>query len=234
MRGCFGEGFVLRSWFLARPLPLIVAAMALSACTKSGDLLDGLSVSSLKPTVTAYGRNDKECLARAMYFESNRSSREGMMAVGTVVMNRVKSDDFPDTVCGVVGQKKQFAPGVLTRSMNSAGRDLAVDTAEAVLKGERHPRVSKARFFHQAGLSFPYNNMHYVLEAGGNAFYEKRRGRRGRTVSVASVKQRKAPVVARATPVAATVATMTYETPQKQQDPVGSVFASGRWPEASD
>jgi len=29
-------------------------------------------------------------------------------------------------------------------------------------------------FFHTAGLRFPYKNMHYVLQAGGNAFYEKR------------------------------------------------------------
>ena len=28
-------------------------------------------------------------------------------------------------------------------------------------------------FFHTAGLHFPYRNMHYILVAGGNAFYEK-------------------------------------------------------------
>jgi len=33
--------------------------------------------------------------------------------------------------------------------------------------------VGNAQFFHTAGLTFPYNNMHYVLVAGGNAFYEK-------------------------------------------------------------
>ena len=30
-----------------------------------------------------------DCMTRVMYFESNRSSAEGMLAVGTVVMNRV-------------------------------------------------------------------------------------------------------------------------------------------------
>ncbi len=29
-------------------------------------------------------------------------------------------------------------------------------------------------FFHAAGHRFPYDNMQYVLVAGGNAFYEKR------------------------------------------------------------
>ena len=46
--------------------------------------------------------------------------------------------------------------------------------ADAVLAGERHPMVQNAKFFHTAGLNFPYPNMHYVLKAGGNAFYEKR------------------------------------------------------------
>ena len=32
---------------------------------------------------------DLDCMARAMFFESNRSSRDGMIAVGSVVMNRV-------------------------------------------------------------------------------------------------------------------------------------------------
>ena len=36
------------------------------------------------------------------------------------------------------------------------------------------PRSTPRSFFHQAGLTFPYSNMHYVLEAGGNAFYERR------------------------------------------------------------
>lgn len=118
---------------------------------------------------------DIECLARAMYFESNRSSRDGMVAVGSVVMNRVRSDDFPSTICGVVGQHNQFAPGVMTRPMNEAGATLARQTAVAVYRGERHPDVSVAKFFHAAWYKANFNNIHYVLTAGGNAFYEKRR-----------------------------------------------------------
>ena len=61
----------------------------------------------------------QDCMERAMFFESNRSSRDGMIAVGSVVMNRVASRDFPNSVCGVVGQRRQFAPGIMTRRMNS-------------------------------------------------------------------------------------------------------------------
>lgn len=113
-------------------------------------------------------------MERAMYFEANRSSRAGMIAVGNVVMNRVASDEFPDTVCAVVGQKGQFAPGVMIRPMPSSARPAVREAAAAVLRGERIKGVERARFFHTHGYSFPYDNMHYVLVAGGNAFYEKR------------------------------------------------------------
>ena len=51
---------------------------------------------------------------------------------------------------------------------------LASRVADRVLAGARHRGVRRAQHFHTAGLRFPYNNMHYVLEAGGNEFYEKR------------------------------------------------------------
>ena len=122
------------------------------------------------------GRHSElECMERAMYFESNRSSRDGMIAVGSVVMNRVASDQFPNTVCGVVAQKRQFAPGIMTRKMNSKAMPEVREAARAVLRGERHPMIGNAQFFHAATHRFGYNNMHYVLVAGGNAFYEKRK-----------------------------------------------------------
>jgi spore germination cell wall hydrolase CwlJ-like protein len=117
--------------------------------------------------------SEKECLMRAMYFESNRSSSEGMLAVGTVVMNRLHDGRYPRSVCGVVGQKNQFASGVLTRKMTDSGAVMASQIADQVLSGARHPGVGNAMHFHTAGLRFPYNNMHYVLMAGGNEFYEK-------------------------------------------------------------
>lgn len=118
---------------------------------------------------------DINCMARAMYFESNRSSRDGMIAVGSVVMNRVQSDDFPNTVCAVVSQKNQFAPGVMSKTMSGQAQALAEASATAVLSGERHPNIGGARFFHAAWYDANFNNIHYVLTAGGNAFYEKRR-----------------------------------------------------------
>jgi len=147
---------------LLRAAALAVAATSLGGCSFLG-LNFGMAQLS-----------EKECLMRAMYFESNRSSSEGMLAVGTVVMNRVNDSRYPRTVCGVVGQKNQFAQGVLTRKMTDSGAVLASQVADQVLRGARHPGVQNAQHFHTAGLRFPYNNMYYVLEAGGNEFYEKR------------------------------------------------------------
>lgn len=109
-----------------------------------------------------------------MYFESNRSSRDGMVAVGSVVMNRVESGQYPNSVCGVVGQRGQFARGILSKKMNQKSAPAVREAARSVLRGERHPMVGKAMFFHAASYRADYDNMHYVLVAGGNAFYERR------------------------------------------------------------
>lgn len=147
---------------LLRIAALVVVATSLGGCSFLG-INFGMAQLS-----------EKECLMRAMYFESNRSSSDGMLAVGTVVMNRVYDGRYPRSVCGVVGQKNQFAQGVLTKKMTDSGAVLASQMADQVLRGARHPGVQNAQHFHTAGLRFPYNNMYYVLEAGGNAFYEKR------------------------------------------------------------
>jgi len=122
-----------------------------------------------------FGRHlsERECLMRAMYFESNRSSPEGLLAVGTVVMNRVGAPGYPRSICGVVGQPGQFASGVLDKPMRERSVGLVAQMADRVLRGARHPALAYTTHFHTAGLTFPYTNMHYVLVAGGNAFYEK-------------------------------------------------------------
>lgn len=116
---------------------------------------------------------ERDCLGRAMYFESKRDDAEGLLAVGTVVMNRLEAAMFPGGICAVVGQKGQFATGVLTKPMREKDLDKVAEVTDAVLAGERHPKVGKAMYFHTAGYHFHYGNMHYVAAAGGNVFYEK-------------------------------------------------------------
>jgi hypothetical protein len=117
--------------------------------------------------------DERQCLARVMFFESLRSSDDGMLAVGTVVMNRITSGRYPHTICGTVGQKNQFAPGALTSPFEGLGKAKALRVADRVLAGARYPGLDNVYFFHTTGYTFPYHNMHYVVVAGGNSFYYK-------------------------------------------------------------
>jgi spore germination cell wall hydrolase CwlJ-like protein len=149
----------------------VLGAVCLQGCTGQPPSAQG------RIEQTAAASDERTCLIRAMYFESNRSSRDGLMAVGTVVMNRVASPLYPNTICGVVGQPGQFAAGVLTRPLNERELPQVERAADAVLRGERYAPVGNAMHFHVAGLNIPYR-VQYVAMAGGNAFYLKT-GRRG-------------------------------------------------------
>ncbi|MDL2410218.1 cell wall hydrolase [Rhizobium calliandrae] len=157
---------------------LIFVGLAATGCTTvaKAPLASRNSSKSVRPTKVTYNytAKDRDCLKRAMYFESEHSDHDGYMAVGSVVMNRLTSGAYASSICGVVAQKRQFAPGVMTRTVSDLAEPDLEQAASEVLSGERHPDVKDAMFFHTEGLKFPYNNIHYVTVAGGNAFYEKR------------------------------------------------------------
>ncbi|MEM8776662.1 MAG: cell wall hydrolase [Pseudomonadota bacterium] len=51
-----------------------------------------------------FGGEQWHCLAEALYFEARGESVKGQFAVAEVILNRVDSSAFPDTVCGVISQ----------------------------------------------------------------------------------------------------------------------------------
>ena len=53
---------------------------------------------------TASGDENFKCLAEALYFEARGESVRGQFAVAEVILNRVKSSRFPDSLCGVIKQ----------------------------------------------------------------------------------------------------------------------------------
>ena len=229
---------IANKWKMPIFVGVIASPFVVSGCTTS-KLADGVTTSSIRSSSYAYTAKDKECLARAMFFESNRSSRDGLVAVGSVVMNRLKSGEYGETVCGVVGQKGQFAPGVLSRPMNSQALPDVQAAADAVLKGERHPKVKdEVMFFHTAGLKFPYKNMHYTTVAGGNAFYEKRSRRKlpaamEPETMVASADQPTLPgvveaptTVASAGSDAALASALSFQATPADADAIGALIAS--------
>ena len=53
-------------------------------------------------------KRQRECLSQAIYFEARGEPYDGQVAVAQVVMNRVLSPHWPNTVCGVVYQNKHW------------------------------------------------------------------------------------------------------------------------------
>ncbi|MCF1504508.1 cell wall hydrolase [Afifella sp. H1R] len=52
-------------------------------------------------------KSASECLAKALYFEARGETAKGQLAVGRVILNRVKDKHYPDTICGVVFQNAE-------------------------------------------------------------------------------------------------------------------------------
>ncbi len=58
----------------------------------------------------SFAEGDRYLLANLIYCEAGNQPFEGQVAVGAVVINRVRSQVFPDTVVGVIYQNRQFSP----------------------------------------------------------------------------------------------------------------------------
>ena len=74
-----------------------------------------------------FADGDKKLLANIIYCEAGAEPYAGKLAVGAVVINRVLSSKYPDTVVGVIYQKSQFSPVASGRYELA----LAVDKANA-------------------------------------------------------------------------------------------------------
>lgn len=57
-----------------------------------------------------FEEGDRKLMANIIYCEAGAEPYEGQVAVGAVVVNRVLSSVYPNTVVGVIYQKKQFSP----------------------------------------------------------------------------------------------------------------------------
>lgn len=85
---------------------LTTAAMALVL-----QLMAPLTGFDESPHVARFDHTPEEvfCLAQNMFWEARNQSQEGRLAVAFVTLNRVRSKAFPDTICAVVWQRKQFS-----------------------------------------------------------------------------------------------------------------------------
>ena len=89
-------------------------------------------------TVTAA---DIELLAALLECEAGSSNYEALLAVGSVVVNRMKSSYYPNTLSGVIYQRGQFPPatsGKMDRILARGVKPLCVTAATDALNGKNN------------------------------------------------------------------------------------------------
>ena len=95
-------------------------------------------------------QEERYLLARLIHAEARGESLEGQIAVGAVVVNRVKSDKFPNTITEVIYQPGQFTP-VVNGTLPAVPQESAVIAAERALAGE--DPTGGALFFYNPNLT---------------------------------------------------------------------------------
>lgn len=105
------------------------------ASKKSSSSSSKSSGSSSASSSASY--SDVQLLAALIWCEARGESYEGQLAVGAVVMNRVESGSYPNSISGVIYQSGQFSPvssGKLARAL--ANGNYCMDAAQAALAGQ--------------------------------------------------------------------------------------------------
>lgn len=118
-----------------------------------------------------YDENTLYWLSHIINAESGNQSLQGKIAVGNVVMNRVKSPMFPNTIKKVLYQRNQFTPamtGTIKRKPNAE----SVIAAKLVLDGAN--TAGESLFFANPKLApncWAARNRPYVTTIGAHAFF---------------------------------------------------------------
>jgi spore germination cell wall hydrolase CwlJ-like protein len=145
---------------------------------------EGLDFRSKGESQAEFEQRERRCLALAIYFEARGEPVRGQVAVGQVIMNRVRSPLFPETICGVVYQGQmqkgcQFSftcDGHTDNPRNDDQWALAQDIAKQITAGELWlPEVGYSTYYH-ANYVNPYwaGSMSQIDKIGRHIFYKKR------------------------------------------------------------
>lgn len=98
------------------------------------------------------GGDDTRLLAALIYCEAGIETYNGKLAVGAVVMNRVRSGAYPNTISGVIFASGQFTPAMNGKVARVYGGDIPEEcweAARAAINGETN--VGGATHFRRAG-----------------------------------------------------------------------------------
>ena len=159
--------------------PARAAAAQLSSSEALADFLD------FDFTTLAAAKLDSEertCLAQAIYYEARSEPRVGQLAVADVILNRVSSRLYPNSICGVVFQGSerrtgcQFSftcDGSMQARLNSRKWKSAEQLAGAILAGIHAPVSRNATHYHATYVT-PYWSAKLTPTAtiGSHKFYK--------------------------------------------------------------
>ena len=127
-----------------------------------------------------YCSEDLMLLACLVHAEAGTQSYEGKLAVANVVLNRVKSSKYPDTIKAVIYQSGQFSvarSGSLAKQLagydnyNSNFQKLSIKAAKAALEGSNN--IGSRLYFHsyQSAVSKGYNEKENAVKIGEQLFW---------------------------------------------------------------
>lgn len=145
-------------------------AAANNTSGSSGNTDSGNSGGNTTITVpdTPAETTDLVLFAAILQCEAGGYNYDGILAVATVIMNRMESPAYPNTISGVVYQSGQFAPtwdGSLSRVLQSGPVSLCYQVAQEALGGARLASVSGCYQFRSASTGVSGINV------GGNVFF---------------------------------------------------------------
>lgn len=135
---------------------------------------ESFSASLRGKNTSSYTEDELYWLSRIISAEAEGESYRGKLAVGTVVLNRVKSREFPNTVYGVIFDRKngvQFTPvanGTIYKTPDSE----SIAAARACLEGGT--LRGDILFFMNASIAESFwisSQRRYVMTVGNHDFY---------------------------------------------------------------
>ncbi|MEZ5894593.1 MAG: cell wall hydrolase [Parvularculaceae bacterium] len=138
--------------------PRLKPARATGDVVLADDPAEGLAAFDMTElTVAKIDAEERTCLAQAIYYEARSEPRIGQLAVADVVLNRVASPVYPNSICEVVyqGSEKrtgcQFSftcDGSMNLRLNKRKWKESEDLAGAILAGMRRPVSRNATHYH--------------------------------------------------------------------------------------
>ncbi len=127
-----------------------------------------------------------ECLSQAIYYEARGETQRGQVAVAEVIVNRVRSRLYPNSICGVVYQGShrsigcQFTftcDGSLGQRPRGRGWERAQRVATAVMLGYTRPVTQNATHYHTEAVNPVWSSgLVETTTIGTHIFYRLPRG----------------------------------------------------------